>query len=147
MAAEEMSMATRLRWRNGRDYRTTNFKVGVTNMEKALGALINVLNPYSNPTCKAPNDAEGAMRAFVDRQPPKGAKANGADLNQLVAQLDVEVDNYQGGEWSFMGQMYKIKRALLIPYRYEVQNKDGVGNGVWATGYLVVGYVGGDGGG
>lgn len=116
-------------------------------MEKALGALINVLNPYSNPTCRAANDAEGAMRAFVDRPPPRGAKANGADLNQLVAQLDVEVDNYQGGEWSFMGQMYKIKRALMIPYRYEVQNKDGVGNGVWATGYLVVGYVGGDGGG
>jgi hypothetical protein len=116
-------------------------------MEKALGALINALNPYSNPTCKKPEEVSGQMQAFVNRPLPDGVRADAANLNQLVAQLDVQVDNYQGGDWSFMGQMYKIKRSLLIPYRYEVQNRDGVGNGVWATGYLLVGYVGGDGGG
>jgi hypothetical protein len=64
-----------------------------------------------------------------------------------VVQLDVEIDNYQGGEWSFMGQPYKIKRALLIPYRYEVRNNKGEGSGVWAIGQLLIGYIGGDGGG
>ena len=37
-----------------------------------------------------------------------------------LAQIAVEIDNYQGGDWTFMGQMYKIKRALLIPYRYQL---------------------------
>jgi hypothetical protein len=81
------------------------------------------------------------MQAVVDRTLPKGVAA---DTAAAVAQLDVEIDNYQG-EWSFMGQPCKIKRALLIPYRYEVRDKDGKGSGVWATGRLLIGYTGANG--
>jgi len=111
-------------------------------MKKALGALINAMNPYSNPACQHVNDVADRMEA--GRPLPQGVAAGDATLAQLVAQLDVEIDNYQG-EWSFMGQPYKIKRGLLIPYRYEVRNKDGEGSGVWAIGNLLIGYTGADG--
>jgi hypothetical protein len=74
-----------------------------------------------------------------------GVAAAAATRAELVAQLDVEIDNYQGGEWSFMGQMYKIKRGLLIPYRYEVRNSNGAGSGVMANGKLLIGYTGANG--
>jgi hypothetical protein len=42
--------------------------------------------------------------------------------------------------------MYKIHRSLLIPYRYEVRNRDNdQGSGVWAIGNLLIGYTGADG--
>jgi hypothetical protein len=113
-------------------------------MEQALGALIDAMNPYSNPACEPVNDVAGRMEAVVRRPLPEGVAANDATPAHRVAQLDVEIDNYQG-EWSFMGQTYKIKRALLIPYRYEVRNKDGEGSGVWATGNLLIGYTGANG--
>ena len=116
--------------------------MGVTNMQSALGPLINAMNPYSNRLCTPVND-EGVvdrMQPVVNRPLPENP-----NFAQLVAQLDVEIDNYQGGEWSFMGQMYKIKRSLLIPYRYEVRNRDGNGSGVMAIGRLLIGYTGANG--
>jgi hypothetical protein len=121
----------------------TNLQIEVTNMELALGVLINAMNPYSNPACEHVNRVAGRMQAVVSRRPPAGAVA---DWAQLVAELDPEIDNYQGGEWSFMGHMYKIKRGLLIPYRYEVRNSNGVGSGVMANGNLLIGYTGANGG-
>ncbi|MBV8934599.1 MAG: hypothetical protein JO320_24495 [Alphaproteobacteria bacterium] len=113
-------------------------------MEQALGALINAMNPYSNPTCDHIDQAAGRMQAvFAGVQLPQGTRSEKA---QPVAELGVQIDNYQGGEWSFMGQMYKIKRSLLVPYRYEVRNKDGKGSGVCAIGNLLIGYTGANGG-
>ena len=109
-------------------------------MEQTLGELINIMNPYSNPGCLAFN--EGRRMQFAAGAP--GQEVAG-DAAGRLRQIAVEIDNYQGGEWTFMGQMYKIKRALLIPYRYEVRNKDGVKSGVWATGNLLIGYTGANG--
>jgi hypothetical protein len=116
-------------------------------MEEALGRLVNLMNPYSNPGCE-PLD-EPRMQ-FVTRPLPPGtttAKKGDAKalLAQLVAQLEVEIDNYEA-EWTLRGQTYKVTRALRIPYRYEVQNKDGNKNGVWATEWLLIGYGGANGG-
>jgi hypothetical protein len=105
------------------------------------------MNPYSNPTCAAANHNDVVDRMGATRPLPQGVAAGDATLAQLIEQLDVEVDNYHGSEWSFMGQMCKISRALLIPYRYQVRNKEGQATGVWATGRLLIGYVGGNGGG
>jgi hypothetical protein len=122
----------------------SNFDKGVTNMRQALGPLISAMNPYSNPACQAvDDDVAGRMQPF-GLPLPQGVAADG--LPALVARINVEIDNYHG-EWSFMGQMYKIRRALLIPYRYEVRNSDGVASGVWAAGSLLIGYTGGNGGG
>jgi hypothetical protein len=85
------------------------------------------------------------MEAVGGRPLPQSVAVGDATLAQRVAQIAVQIDSYQGGEWSFMGQMYKIKRGLLIPYRYEVRNKDGVESGVWAIGNLLIGYTGADG--
>jgi hypothetical protein len=117
---------------------------GVTNMKEALGVPINAMNPYSNPACEHVNQVVDRMEApAANRSLPQGVMANTAGA--FAAQLDVEIDNYQGGEWSFMGQMYKIKRGLLVPYRYEVRNSNGVGSGVWAVGKLLIGYIGANG--
>lgn len=113
-------------------------------METALGTLINTLNPYSNPKCE-PFVAERRMQFAADAPAQGVAVTEGSRL----AQIAVEIDNYQGGEWTFMGQPYKIKRGLLIPYRYQVlggKNSDKP-SGVWATGNLLIGYTGGNGGG
>jgi len=112
-------------------------------METALGKLINTLNPYSNPKCEP--FGEIRRMQFAVGAPGQGVAADDAGR---LAQIAVEVDNYQGGEWTFMGQMYKIKRALLIPYRYQVLGgKDSDKPiGVWATGNLLIGYTGANGG-
>jgi len=115
-------------------------------MHRALGALISAMNPYSNPACQTVNNVADRMQAVVARPLPEGVAPGDVTLAHRVAQLDVEIDNYQGGEWSFMGQMFKIKRGLLIPYRYEVRNRDGGESGVWATGNLLIGYTGANGG-
>lgn len=111
-------------------------------METALGKLINTLNPYSNPKCEP--FGEIRRMQFAVGAPGQGVAADDAGR---LAQIAVEVDNYQGGEWTFMGQMYKIKRALLIPYRYELLggvNRD-VQTGIWPTGNLLIGYTGANG--
>jgi hypothetical protein len=111
-------------------------------MEAALGRLINTLNPYSNPNCE-PFDDKRRMQFAADAPV---TQMSGDDFGRL-AQIAVEIDNYQGGEWIFMGQMYKIKRALLIPYRYEVMGgKDNdKPTRVWASGNLLIGYTGANG--
>jgi hypothetical protein len=118
-------------------------------METALGKLINTLNPYSNPKCEPFDELlkrvpEQRMQFAADA-PGQGVATNDA---ARLAQIAVEVDNYQGGEWIFMGQMYKIKRALFIPYRYQVLGgKDSdKPSGVWAIGNLLIGYTGANGG-
>jgi len=133
---------------SGRDGETTetiqitSFDNGGDEMEIALGRLINTLNPYSNPQC-APFNEDRRMQ-FAAGAPGQGIA--GDDAGRL-AQIAVEIDNYQGGDWTFMGQMYKIKRALLIPYRYEVlggQDRN-MQTGIWATGNLLIGYTGANG--
>ena len=96
-------------------------------MRRALGKLINAMNPYSNPACEKVDDVKNRMKAVGNRR-----------------RRGVEIDNYQG-EWSFMGQPCKIKRALLIPYRYQVRNNEGKKSRVWATGHLLIGYIGANG--
>ena len=115
-------------------------------MDRALGPLINAMNLYSNPACEHVERVAGRMHALASRPLPEGITPDNATVAQLVGQIDVAIDNYQG-EWSFMGQIYKIKRALLIPYRYEVRNNHGQGSGVMAINNLLVGYTGGNGGG
>jgi hypothetical protein len=147
MAAEELLLAATLAAtaKRQRVSKLPTSTTGVTNMRQALGALISAMNPYSNPACEAvaANGVADRMQAF-GLPLPQGVAGDG--LPALVAQINVEIDNYHG-EWSFMGRMYKIRRALLIPYRYEVRNGDGVASGVWAAGSLLIGYTGGNGGG
>ena len=144
MAAEQLPIAASL-GATARTAETTQSPTstnGVTNMEQALGTLINIMNPYSNPQCQA--FAEGRRMLFAAGAPGQGIAGN---LEGRLAQIAVEIDNYQGGEWTFMGQMYKIKRALLIPYRYQLvggENRD-VATGIWPTGNLLIGYTGANG--
>jgi hypothetical protein len=83
---------------------------------------------------------------YVGRHPlPAATPAEAKDVTAHVAQFEVEVDNYEA-EWALRGQTYKVTRALRIPYRYEVRNKEGHKNGVWATEWLLIGYGGANGG-
>jgi len=144
MAAEQLPIAASL-GATAKTAETTQSPTstkGVTNMEQALGELINIMNPYSNPGCLAFN--EGRRMQFAAGAPER---VIAADVQAQRTQIALEIDNYGGGEWAFMGQMYKIKRALLIPYRYELLggvNRD-VQTGIWPTGNLLIGYTGANG--
>jgi hypothetical protein len=111
-------------------------------MEQALGELINIMNPYSNPGCLEFH--QNRRMQFAAGAPIEAVAADAAERRRQIA---LEIDNYGGGEWTFMGQMYKIKRALLIPYRYQLLggvNRD-QGTGIWPTGNLLIGYTGANG--
>ena len=115
-------------------------------MDEAIGRLIELMNPYSNPNCEP--HTERRMDLVGQPSPsgaPRGERGKPPSLDQLVAQIEVEVDNYEA-EWTIRGQTYKVTRALRIPYRYEVRNKEGNKNGVWATEWLLIGYGGANGG-
>lgn len=111
-------------------------------IQAALGRLIELMNPYSNPGCDP--DANHRMQYVNFHALPLSAPEPDRDL---VAQFEVDVDNYEE-DWTLRGQTYRVVRALRIPYRYEVRNKkegphDGVG--VWATEWLLIGYGGANG--
>jgi hypothetical protein len=109
-------------------------------IEAALGRLIELMNPYSNPECDPHTEHRMAYVNFhaLPLSEPE------PDRN-LVAQFEVEVDNYEQ-DWTLRGQTYRVVRALRIPYRYEVRNRNGHHNGVWATEWLLIGYGGANGG-
>lgn len=110
-------------------------------MDEALGRILELMNPYSNPGCEP--HKEQRMQ-YVSRHTLPTAAQDPTSLEERVSQLEVEIDNYEA-EWTVRGQVYKVTRALRIPYRYEVRNKDGKKNGVWATEWLLIGYGGGNG--
>ena len=121
-------------------------------MEQALGRIINVLNPYSNPKCESLTESRmelvGRPRPTGASLPPQGGKIKAGDNSVLaqLTQIEVEIDNYDA-EWTVRGQTYKVTRALRIPYRYELRDKNGNPNGVWVTEQLLIGFAGGNGGG
>ena len=58
--------------------------------------------------------------------------------------MEIEVQKNYGAAWAFKGQTQNVKAAARIPYRFQVQDKDG--NPLyWRTEYLLIGYAGGDG--
>lgn len=118
--------------------------------EQALGRMINVLNPYANPKCEPLDGSRmelmGRPRPTGASLRPKGERTKEGDILAQLAEIEVEIDNYEA-EWTVRGQTYKVTRALRIPYRYELRDKDGKPNGVWVTEQLLIGFAGGNGGG
>jgi hypothetical protein len=101
-------------------------------MHAALGKVIHNLNPYSQ------------TMEFPQPQASPTATAGKAPIDQNVAQIQVEIDDYKG-EWAYRGQLHQIKRSLRVTYRYPVLDKKGKATGIYATEHLLIGYAGGDG--
>ncbi len=87
-------------------------------IEYDLGTLIRMCNPYGRGRPGTMHIGPGAPQ--------------------------VQVENYSG-EWLFRGQSYRVNRALLIPYRCPLSDKDGNFLPVFATQHLLIGYAGGNG--
>jgi hypothetical protein len=135
--------------------------------EPKLGKLIRKLNPYTSGdmqtmVCGAdPTDLATLGTDLTNLGNAISALANGSGTLQAVtdaekkldgdlpiSDLDIRIDNDYQQEymnWTFRGQPYKVKRALLIKYRYEII-RSGVGTGVFVTDHVLVGYAGGNGG-
>ncbi len=139
--------------------------------EFKLGTLIRRLNPYTNGgmrtmLCGAnPPVISPDLAASISSAAPKivayaGAPQDAAkrrdaetaedNVDNAMGPLDIElaVDNDYRQEymnWTFRGQSYAVKRALLIPYRYEITLNE-VGTGIYATDHVLIGYAGGNGG-
>ena len=85
--------------------------------QKALGKLIFMANPYSNPD-----------DVIMPSDP---------------SEIEMEEDNY-AAQWAFKGQTQNIKRALRVQYRYKKKNK--AGDTYVVTEHLLVGFAGSNGG-
>jgi hypothetical protein len=110
---------------------------------EALGRLIELMNPYANPTCVQHD--EQRMQYLSRESLPTEVPTPPTTRSGRVAQFEVELDNYEA-DWTIRGQTFRITRALRIPYRYQVRNgRTGETNGVWATEWLFIGYGGGNG--
>src|SRR5207302_4989932 len=77
-------------------------------IQAALGRLIELMNPYSNPGCETHNEYRMEYVNFrtlpVDAQEPNRA---------LFAQFEVEIDNYEQ-DWTIRGQTYRVVRGRRI---------------------------------
>ena len=109
----------------------------------ALGALICRLNPYTQlPFDSAANMQTGPME--VETQPrPTYEPGEG---NETIACMAIEAERNYNTTWTFKGQTQNVRAAFRIPYRFQVQDKNGKVM-YWQTEYLLIGYAGGDGGG
>jgi hypothetical protein len=134
-------------------------------LERDLVRLVLQLNPYAPTPNPVPNPFQANM---IFGSPPtitlsgqqatairNAVPAAGGPIPDLDAALDnitpsfpafnfETQDNpaYQlAWTWHFKGQERIIRRALRLPYRYQVQG----GNGALATDYVLIGYEGGGG--
>ena len=98
-------------------------------LETDLGILIRMLNPYTNGAVDTMRIAPGVPA------PDPGAIDGG-----VLAQLNLEVDNYEG-HWAFTGQDQRITRALRIRYYHRAPDPAGAA-GVFNAEYLLIGFVG-----
>jgi hypothetical protein len=139
--------------------------------EFKLGTLIRRLNPYTSGGMRtmlcgpSPPVVSPALAAAVNAAAPVIVTYAGAptaanlqaaelqedavDAQMYPIDIEVEIDKDYRQEymnWTFRGRSYAIKRALLIPYRYELRDENNNPTGVFATEHVLVGYAGGNGG-
>jgi hypothetical protein len=138
--------------------------------ELKLGTLIRRLNPYTNGSvgsmqCIAdPPAVSGQLAAALTtiatdisnyQKTPNSAALQTVEgdevtldptLNPIDINLEIDNDYKQSYmNWTFRGNPYAVKRALLIQYRYELSNSGGP-TGIFATDHVLIGYAGGNGG-
>ncbi len=110
----------------------------------ALGELICRLNPYT----KLPKDpTTGLTTAGMRIQgPPATALAPATQplsVDQIIANITVEVVRDYGATWTFKGKTFGVKTAVRIPYRFEVTTDSG--ETYWQEESLLIGFAGGEG--
>jgi hypothetical protein len=112
-----------------------------------LGKLICDMNPYTEMPKWEMSGAlsTGVMDPYVGNpvptRPPTGT----------IAQFEVEREGHYPAQWNFKGQPYNVNTALKIRYRFPVLGKPANPNDpppvlYWVTEYLLVGYLGANGG-
>jgi hypothetical protein len=111
----------------------------------ALGELICRLNPYTKlPPDPATGQQTGGMH--IQPPPPSGGLPQGAQpptIDEIIANLAVEVTRNYGEKWTFKGQAFAVKTAVRIPYRFQVTNAEG--ETYWQIESLLIGYAGSEG--
>lgn len=93
-------------------------------MEKALGELICIMNPYTHD-----------MDIYVGNPDP-------ARIDPDFRQTAVEVDDKYPGEWPFKGEPQRVNRSIRIRYRYPKRAEEGGQVLCWLEDYLLIGYEG-----
>jgi hypothetical protein len=116
-------------------------------LESDLGMLIMRLNPYARDmrfSAAGHPGAPAAAAAGGAGNPAAAGPGGAAEAHPPLdlGQFDVQIENIYTTPWSFKGQEHNIKRAVRIQYRYPYPNAPGV----LATDYLLIGYVGSNGG-
>ena len=111
-----------------------------------LGKMIRLLNPYTQEMEFGHHNH--ASQQAAQGESPEEAGEIGSSIASSMANIQVEIDNYQG-EWTFRGGIEQIRRGLRVTYHYKIMKKDDNGvlnwTGVYATEHLLIGYAGGNG--
>ena len=111
-------------------------------IEKDLGTVIRMCNPYGKGKPKTMHFGLSKPPNFSEIKASFTASNNNSSIN--LSDFEVQVENY-AGEWLFRGQSYRLNKAILIPYRCPLTDKDGELLPVFATQHLLIGYAGGNG--
>ena|SRR5215472_4767266 len=106
---------------------------------RALGYLIQVLNPYSTDM-KQPTGLPAAAAQRTGQG--QGDSPDPSACEQFHIEIDDYSANYSSGTWTFRGQPATIKKALRITYRYPLVDSDNKATGFYATEHLLIGYAG-----
>jgi hypothetical protein len=100
-------------------------------IEKALGTLIRMANPYTS-------GAAGTMH-FAAAKVAKAGDPPVIDPHEIP----VEEDKYST-QWTFKGQTQNIEKALRVEYTYPMKNK--AGEIYHVTEHVLIGFAGSGGG-
>jgi hypothetical protein len=107
-----------------------------------LGKLICDMNPYTEMPKYEMSGAlkTGKMNVFSGNAVP-------ADSTSSVTteQIEVEVDAGYHAQWAFKGQAQNVNTALRVKYRFPVLDSQQQPL-YWVTEYLLIGYLGSNGG-
>jgi hypothetical protein len=113
---------------------------GLEEARIALGEAVN--KAKAEEARMAPRDdvAQEARKVLEEAQRAL------ADAREVLHEFQLEVDNRYGSQnggnylsWEFKGQPQTVKKAVRIEFRHPV------GEGVWITDHLLVGYAGSNG--
>lgn len=141
--------------------------------EPKIGKLFRKLNPYTNggmrtmlagadpPADPAALNLLGqdllalgnALIAYAGAANPANLKSVNDAEDKIntdlgLADIDLSVDNDFRQDymtWTFRNQPQGVKRALRIPYRYQLTDRQGVLTGIFVTDHVLVGYCGANG--
>src|SRR5690348_8271135 len=109
-------------------------------MERELGTLIRLLNPYADTMHITDDDPPSAQVVQQAREAPAEQSVHD-NICKILVEMETREVEYLS--WQFKDLPRRVKRALRIEYRHPIRDKkDPTKILCWVTDHLLVGYEG-----